>query len=65
MYCPEKKRLLDEFMAAVSEYLQADSFPLTAVVGQPQRFTAKIESARKRKEAAKQALKEHILQHGC
>ena len=66
MYCPAKKRLLDEFTAAVSEYLRLESAQIAAVVrGEDAPFAAELDAARKRKELTKQAISEHQNRHGC
>ena len=66
MYCQEKKRLLDEFTAGVSEYLRMESAQITALVrGEDVPFAVELEAARKMKEAAKQAIREHQKRHGC
>ena len=66
MYCSEKKRLLEEFTAAVSEYLRMESAQVLAVVRSGERlFAAELEAAHQRKETAKQAIREHQKLHGC
>src|SRR6266700_7033958 len=66
IFCTEKKALLDQFMKAVSEYLRMRSAQTAAVrKGDGLRFQEEIETARDRKDAAKLAVKEHLIQHGC
>ena len=66
MYCNKKKCLLDEFTAAVSVYLRLESAQIAAVVrGEDAPFAAELDAARKRKEVAKQAIREHQERHGC
>ena len=65
-YCGERIRLLDEFVAAVSEYLRVESAGLAALVrGDESDFDAELEVARRRKEAAREAIRAHQWKHGC
>ena len=59
--CSEKQRLLDSFLEAMSEYLDAESSP---VVDQDFSFIERLEAARRRKEAAIAAIVAHQKQHG-
>jgi hypothetical protein len=62
--CPEKKRLLDEFTAAVSAFLRIESARTAGLLlgSEP---SAELEGARKRKDTAKAAVLAHQKEHGC
>jgi hypothetical protein len=65
-FCSKKILLLDEFAAAVTQYLRVEAASLAALVkGGESLFDADLETARKRKEAAKEAIRVHQKQHGC
>ena len=66
IYCAEKMRLLDEFVAAVAAFLKVESAKLAAVArGQDSLFEGELTAARKRKNAAKEAIRSHHQEHGC
>ena len=59
-------RLLDEFVAAVALFLKVESAKLAAAArGQDSLFDGELAAARKRKDAAKEAVKSHHQEHGC
>ena len=65
-YCPEKKRLIEEYTRAVSDFLRMESAEIEAQVRVDQvAFDAEFEEARKRKDAAKEAIQKHQQEHGC
>ena len=65
-FCSKKSRLLDEFVAAVSQYLRLEAASLTALPKDGKSlFEADLDTARKRKEAAKDAIRVHQREHGC
>ena len=61
--CPERARLLDEFLTAVSEYLLLESQIEAEKRGEVPH--AQIAAAWLRKEDAKRAAIEHRIEHGC
>jgi len=64
--CMEKERLLEELTAAVSDYFSMQSDPIVAESrGQRVLLKVDIETARKRKEEAKRAIRAHQAVHGC
>ena len=66
IYCTEKMRLLDEFVAAVSGYLKVESARLAAAARDNEsQFASELELARQRKDAVKQAIKAHQNEHRC
>jgi hypothetical protein len=66
IYCKERMRLLDEFVAAVSGYLRVESARLAAAAGNGEsQFAGELEVARQRKDASKEAIKEHEKEHRC
>ena len=66
IYCTEKMRLLDEFVAAVADYLKVESARLKAAVrGDEFLFDGELEAARNRKEAGKEVIRAHHQEHGC
>ena len=65
IFCKEKARLLDAFVTAVSEYLKVEAAMLAAVRDEESLFDSELEAARKRKDAAKDAIKAHQKDHGC
>ena len=66
IYCAEKMRLLDEFVAAVADYLKIESAKLAAAVRCEEWLSdGELEAARKRKNAAKEAIRSHQQSHGC
>ena len=53
-------RLLDEFVAAVSGYLRVESARLAAAArNEESQLAGELEVARQRKDASKEAIKEH------
>ena len=61
-----RKNTLDEFVAAVSEHLRVESARIPALVrGDESEFDADLEVARRRKEAAREAIRAHQWKHGC
>jgi len=65
-FCAEKKRLIEAFTAAVSEYLRVQSVQLTLLIeNQSFAFEAELNAARERKDAARLAIAAHEQQHGC
>jgi hypothetical protein len=65
-YCAEKMRLLDEFVAAVAEYLKIESAKLAAAARCEEWLSdGELKAARKRKDAAKEAIRSHQQAHGC
>ena len=66
IYCPEKNRLLEEYTRAVSDFLRMESAKTAALVrGVQVAFDGEFEEARKRKDAAKEAISKHQHEHGC
>jgi hypothetical protein len=66
IYCKERMRLLEEFVAAVSGYLKVESARLSAAArDEESHFAGELEVARQRKDASKEAIKAHQKQHGC
>ena len=66
IFCTEMRRLLEEFVTAVSEFLRLESARQEAkVAGENPPFDAVFEGARKRKEWTKEAIKAHQKEHGC
>jgi hypothetical protein len=62
----ERQRLLDEYTAAVFEYLQLESARLAALAhGDEIQLEAEIEAARQRRDESKLAIKEHQAAHSC
>jgi hypothetical protein len=66
IYCAKKQRLLEEFMAAVADYLKIESAKLAAAMRCDDWLSdGELEAARKRKDAAKEAIRSHRQAHGC
>ena len=67
--CPEKLRLMEEYQAATAEFsrtLKVLNQKIGVLSGQEYEKIRKFtEQARKRSEAARQALDRHIREHGC
>ena len=66
--CHEQRRLFAKFADAVDELLLLHASHSTAVLGgdpSSARFQSLIQSARGKKERAKQAYMEHTQAHGC
>jgi hypothetical protein len=65
IFCTQQRRLLEEFVAAVSGYLSLESAKRAAAVrGGESVFAAELEAARERKDAAKEAIIAHQREHG-
>ena len=67
-FCPEKNRLLGEFLDSVHEFLALQSQQTQAVIaGDPDfaRFDILMHFAQERKERAKYAWIAHVEQHHC
>ena len=65
-YCPEKNRQLKEYTRAVSDFLRMESAKVAALVRSDQlAFDAEFGEARKRKDAAKEAIRKQQQEHGC
>ena len=65
-YCSEKKRLLEEFQNAISEYLHAVSLRMQARLRRQESFfEARLQTARQRKDAAEEAITAHQELHSC
>ena len=63
--CAEKQRLISEFILAVVQYVWSQVGHLKSVVVGAPGFEAEINTARKRKEAAKTAILNHQTEHRC
>ena len=64
--CIEKRRLLQEFAHAVSEFNRINSAQVAAVMrGEDFPFQMELADALDRKEQAKYAILAHQEQHGC
>ena len=63
----EKKRLMDAYLAASTEVLKLQDEKLTEFSqgGEVDGYEAALQSARRVRDAAKAACKEHIAEHGC
>ena len=65
-FCRANKRLVDEYVVAVSMYLRANSdLLITLIRGEDFQHDDEIEAARKVKDGAKRAIMEHRRLHGC
>jgi len=67
-YCPEGKRLLEEFGEAVQEVMSLHESQFRAVVEDDvsaNRFDILIHYANERKQNAKYAYMSHLEKHGC
>jgi hypothetical protein len=68
VYCPQAKRLLDGFCAAVHEMVRLHKEQLRAILNSEtdlSRFDLELHYAQERKENAKYAYIGHLEQHGC
>jgi hypothetical protein len=66
IYCEEKNRLLDEYVAALGNYLKVESAKIaTGLRGDDLLFDPEFAAARNRKDAAKETIKSHLQEHGC
>jgi hypothetical protein len=64
--CIEKKRLLNAFAHAVSEYNRMNSAQALAVMrGEGFQFTQEVAVAGRRMDNAKYAILKHEQEHGC
>jgi len=67
-FCPERQRLVDEFVVASREFVDLQSEQTQAVIeGDPDfsRFDDLLHMAREKKDVAKYALIAHIEEHRC
>ncbi len=67
-FCSEKLRLMDEFLAAATDLLQAHNDQVEAVINDDpdfNRFDLLIHVATERKRRAKYAFLAHVQEHGC
>ena len=68
LFCTEKWRLLDEFVAAAREIVGIQSRRTAALTGGDDdlgEFDRQLELARARKDAALETYTRHIEAHGC
>ena len=64
--CAERQRLLDRFVDAATDLLEAESDQIVALAnGNPVPLEPEVHAARQRKEQARQAIKDHRHTHGC
>jgi hypothetical protein len=64
--CPEKKRLLEEFARAVSDFNRMHSAQFAAALkGEDFPFEKELDEAMTRKLKAKDAVLAHQEEHGC
>jgi hypothetical protein len=64
--CAQRRRLVKNFVSAVSEYLRLESSRIAAIkFGDEHLLQSQLEAARKRKEEVKWAIREHQKEHGC
>jgi hypothetical protein len=64
-YCAERRRLFDEYVTAVSEYLLLESQVEASKRGEAYSSQNQVEAAWNRKEESKHAARKHRNEHGC
>ena len=65
-FCPERQRLLEQFMAAVQEQTDLQNTQIKALInGEGFNLEREIADARERRDQAKYAILAHDESHGC